>query len=246
MSKIPGNPSVRTLSRRLSGEGTTFAAVVDELRRSLALEYLKEPGFTLSQIAWLLGYESPTSFNHAFKRLDGPFAIRRPIREATISVGIDPAVLRSEQDPPSPSVSLASPSPPLPQLRGCTFRQIVQQIALRGRAGKCCLGCVAEGRGLNHRSVPQARHVDARLAAGEFVENHGNFDLTLELDQRERRTVGRCLLACRSRLIETIGDTTRTAASRRIGSRQLELVESVLRKLRLFDHTHHQPQIDAD
>src|SRR5271157_5646385 len=96
--RIPGNPSVRTLSRRLSGEGTTFAAVVDELRRSLALEYLKEPGFTLSQIAWLLGYESPTSFNHAFKRLDGPFAIRRPIREATISVGIDPAVLRSEQD----------------------------------------------------------------------------------------------------------------------------------------------------
>jgi len=59
----------------------------------------------------------------------------------------------------------------------------------------------------------------------------GTFDLKLELDQRERRTVGHCLLACRSRLIETIGDTTRTAASRRIGSRELELVESVLRKL---------------
>ena len=71
--------SVRTLSRRLSGEGTTFAAVVDELRRSLALEYLKEPGFTVSQIAWLLGYESPTSFNHAFKRWTGrsPSAARK-------------------------------------------------------------------------------------------------------------------------------------------------------------------------
>jgi AraC-like DNA-binding protein len=63
--------SVRTLSRRLSAEGTTFAEVVDELRHSLALQYLKEPGFTSAQIAWFLGYESPTSFNHAFRRWTG-------------------------------------------------------------------------------------------------------------------------------------------------------------------------------
>jgi hypothetical protein len=47
-------------------------------------------------------------------------------------------------------------------------------------------------------------------------------------------------------LIETIGDTTRSPASRKIASRELELIESVLRKLRLFDHTHDQSQIDAD
>jgi hypothetical protein len=69
----------------------------------------------------------------------------------------------------------------------------------------------------------------------------GTFDLKLELDQRKRRTVGHCLLACRSRLIETIGDTTRTAASRRIGSRELELVESVLRKLLLAEVQHKLP-----
>ncbi len=71
--------SLRTLSRRLSGEGTTFADVVDQLRHSLALEYLKDSDFTLSQIAWLLGYESPTSFNHAFKRWTGrsPSAARK-------------------------------------------------------------------------------------------------------------------------------------------------------------------------
>jgi AraC-like DNA-binding protein len=63
--------SVRTLSRRLSEEGTTFAAVVEQLRRSLALQYLKDPGFSLAQIAWLLGYEGATSFNHAFKRWTG-------------------------------------------------------------------------------------------------------------------------------------------------------------------------------
>ena len=63
--------SARTLSRRLADEETMFGEVVDQLRRSLALQYLKEPGLSLSQIAWLLGYEGSTSFNHAFKRWTG-------------------------------------------------------------------------------------------------------------------------------------------------------------------------------
>jgi AraC-like DNA-binding protein len=63
--------SVRTLSRRLADEGTTYAEVVDHVRRSLAFQYLKEPSMSLSQIAWLLGYEGSTSFNHAFKRWTG-------------------------------------------------------------------------------------------------------------------------------------------------------------------------------
>ncbi len=63
--------SARTLSRRLDVEGTTYEDVVDELRRSLALQYLKDPGMSLSQIAWLLGYEGSTSFSHAFKRWTG-------------------------------------------------------------------------------------------------------------------------------------------------------------------------------
>ena len=63
--------SVRTLSRRLADEGTTYAEIVDRVRRSLALQYLEEPGFSLSQIAWLLGYEQTTSFNHAFRRWTG-------------------------------------------------------------------------------------------------------------------------------------------------------------------------------
>jgi AraC-like DNA-binding protein len=71
--------SVRTLSRRLADEGTTFGEIVDQLRRSLALQYLKEPGMSLAQIAWLLGYEGSTSFNHAFRRWTGrsPFVARK-------------------------------------------------------------------------------------------------------------------------------------------------------------------------
>jgi AraC-like DNA-binding protein len=74
--------SVRTFSRRLADEGTTYAEVVDQLRRSLALQYLKDPGLSLSQIAWLLGYEGATSFNHAFKRWTGraPSAARKEKR----------------------------------------------------------------------------------------------------------------------------------------------------------------------
>jgi AraC-like DNA-binding protein len=63
--------STRTLARRLASEGTTFEEVVDELRRSLALQYVRTPSISLSQIAWLLGYEGGTSFNHAFRRWTG-------------------------------------------------------------------------------------------------------------------------------------------------------------------------------
>jgi AraC-like DNA-binding protein len=63
--------STRTLARRLAGEGTTFAEVLDELRRSLALQYIKTPGISLSHVAWLLGYGGAGSFNHAFNRWTG-------------------------------------------------------------------------------------------------------------------------------------------------------------------------------
>jgi AraC-like DNA-binding protein len=63
--------SARTLSRRLADEGTTFGDVVDQLRRSLALQYLEKSGLSHSEITWLLGYERLTSFNHAFRRWMG-------------------------------------------------------------------------------------------------------------------------------------------------------------------------------
>jgi AraC-like DNA-binding protein len=61
----------RTLAQKLGGENTSYEKVVDRLRHSLALQYIKEPSVSLAQIAWLLGYEGPTSFNHAFARWTG-------------------------------------------------------------------------------------------------------------------------------------------------------------------------------
>jgi AraC-like DNA-binding protein len=61
----------RMLSQKLGEENTSYNDVVDRLRRSLALEYIKEASISVAQIAWLLGYEGPTSFNHAFARWTG-------------------------------------------------------------------------------------------------------------------------------------------------------------------------------
>jgi len=63
--------SPRTLARRLAEEGTNFGRLIDDVRRTLALQYLKEPNLTMAQIAWLLGYERSESFTHAFRRWAG-------------------------------------------------------------------------------------------------------------------------------------------------------------------------------
>lgn len=88
--------STRTLSRRLAHEGTSYEEVVDQLRRSLALQYVKEKGISVSQIAWLLGYEGSASFNHAFRRWTGR----------------SPSIARNEHQLPSPS-QLVGPQPAL-------------------------------------------------------------------------------------------------------------------------------------
>lgn len=63
--------SARTLSRRLAKEETTFFKTVENLRRSLAEQYLSNSSLVLAEIAFLLGYSGLSSFNDAFKRWTG-------------------------------------------------------------------------------------------------------------------------------------------------------------------------------
>ena len=63
--------SQRTSARRLASEGVTFSAVLDSLRAGLAKQYLSDPDLSISQIAWLLGYQEVSAFTHAFKRWSG-------------------------------------------------------------------------------------------------------------------------------------------------------------------------------
>ncbi len=59
--------SPRTLQRRLSGEGTSLHAELDEVRRQQALYFL-EAGTSIAELSWLLGYAEPSVFHRAFKR----------------------------------------------------------------------------------------------------------------------------------------------------------------------------------
>jgi AraC-like DNA-binding protein len=63
--------SARTLQRLLHREGTTFQAVLTATRESLARHYLGQGQLSSSEIAFLLGYEEPTSFHRAFHQWTG-------------------------------------------------------------------------------------------------------------------------------------------------------------------------------
>ena len=71
--------SARTLQRRLRDEGTTFAAVLTGFRQDMARPLLRDGRLAVSEVAFLLGYEDPSSFQRAFRRWSGrsPRAFRR-------------------------------------------------------------------------------------------------------------------------------------------------------------------------
>lgn len=63
--------SPRTLQRRLADEGTTWNALVDEVRQELARRWVAEGARPLGEIAFLLGYSELSAFLRAFKRWTG-------------------------------------------------------------------------------------------------------------------------------------------------------------------------------
>lgn len=63
--------SERTLQRRLRQEGTSFRELLDEVRSALAVNYMREPRFRLTDIAQLLGYSELSVFSRSFKRWFG-------------------------------------------------------------------------------------------------------------------------------------------------------------------------------
>jgi len=63
--------SVSTLQRQLNMEGTSYREVQDEIREQLAAEYVREGKYSLSQVAYLLGFSDQSNFSRAFKRWKG-------------------------------------------------------------------------------------------------------------------------------------------------------------------------------
>ena len=63
--------SPRTLQARLAQEGTSFAALVDGLRRERALALLSQPDLAVTAIAARLGFSTPSALTRAFRRWTG-------------------------------------------------------------------------------------------------------------------------------------------------------------------------------
>lgn len=62
---------VRTLRRKLANEGTTYQALLDEVRLELAKKYLHETALTVDEIANRLNFSDASNFRHAFRRWSG-------------------------------------------------------------------------------------------------------------------------------------------------------------------------------
>jgi AraC-like DNA-binding protein len=74
--------SLRNLQRKLADERTSFLALLDDVRSSLARGYLDEGRYSVSEITYLLGFAGVSNFSRAFKRWTGvsPSAYRQAPR----------------------------------------------------------------------------------------------------------------------------------------------------------------------
>ena len=65
------NQSASTLRRRLRDEGATYQELLDATRHEMALEYLRQGGHSLVDVAFLLGFTDQSNFTRAFRRWTG-------------------------------------------------------------------------------------------------------------------------------------------------------------------------------
>ena len=65
------NTGTRTLQRQLKEEGVSFQQITDDVRKTLALEYLNAGKHPLKEISDMLGYNELSAFVRTFKRWTG-------------------------------------------------------------------------------------------------------------------------------------------------------------------------------
>jgi AraC-like DNA-binding protein len=63
--------SERTLQRRLREASSSYAELVDGVRRELALDFLRDPALPIAEVGYLLGFSDTSAFYRAFKRWTG-------------------------------------------------------------------------------------------------------------------------------------------------------------------------------
>lgn len=65
------NQSRPTLYRKLKAEGVSFERIHDQLRQTMALDYLSSRRVSVNETAYLVGFADASSFSRAFKRWTG-------------------------------------------------------------------------------------------------------------------------------------------------------------------------------
>jgi AraC-like DNA-binding protein len=63
--------SRRTFSRRLTEQGTSFRAILDDVRREFACALLQDRSLSIADVAYFLQYSEPAGFNRSFRRWTG-------------------------------------------------------------------------------------------------------------------------------------------------------------------------------
>ena len=63
--------SARTLQRRLTAQGRSYQVLVDEVRTTLASEYLAHTTMSVEEVGQRLGFSEATNFRKAFRKWTG-------------------------------------------------------------------------------------------------------------------------------------------------------------------------------
>jgi AraC-like DNA-binding protein len=61
----------RTLRRRLAAEDSSYGAIVDDVRRKLAIEYLQTTRMSVDDVAWKVGFSDSANLRRAIRRWTG-------------------------------------------------------------------------------------------------------------------------------------------------------------------------------
>jgi AraC-like DNA-binding protein len=63
--------SERTLQRKLKDKGTSFRQVLESVRKMIAMQYIRDSGNSMTEIAFQLGFSEQSAFSRAFKKWTG-------------------------------------------------------------------------------------------------------------------------------------------------------------------------------
>lgn len=61
----------RTLQRRLQAQGYTFSQILEEMKQEMSFKLLKSKQYSVSEIAYMLGFSEPGSFSRSFRKWTG-------------------------------------------------------------------------------------------------------------------------------------------------------------------------------